>query len=155
MCDHCGCRDLTPVARLMAEHDELRELTAFIRRDLATGAHGAAQRHLRELLVVLGPHVLREERQLFPKLARYDELTNHVCGLAAEHAALFDDVDALDELGDGNGWGHRLQRILDDLGEHMYKEDFGLFPAALATLDGTDWDDMDAEDSASTSRRSR
>ena len=25
----------------------------------------------------------------------------------------------------------------------MYKEDFGLFPAALATLDGADWDAMD------------
>jgi hypothetical protein len=25
----------------------------------------------------------------------------------------------------------------------MYKEDFGLFPVALATLDGSDWDAMD------------
>jgi hypothetical protein len=61
-----------------------------------------------------------------------------------------DDVNALDELGDENGWGARLQGIVDDLGEHMYKENFGLSPAALATLDGTDWDDMDAEDSAPT-----
>ena len=34
-------------------------------------------------------------------------------------------------------------RLLHDLSEHMYKEDFGLFPAALATLDGADWDEMD------------
>jgi hypothetical protein len=28
-------------------------------------------------------------------------------------------------------------------GEHRYKEDFGLFPAAIATLDGADWDAME------------
>jgi hypothetical protein len=33
--------------------------------------------------------------------------------------------------------------VLHELDEHMYKEDFGLFPAALATLDGADWDAMD------------
>ena len=37
MCDHCGCRDLTPVARLMAEHDRLRELSGLISRALTAG----------------------------------------------------------------------------------------------------------------------
>lgn len=143
MCDHCGCRDLTPVARLMAEHDRLRELTAFIRQDLAAGRDDAARGHLRELLLVLGPHVVREEGRLFPRLRRYDELAEHVAGLAAEHAALYDAVDDLDELADREGWRAGVQRILDDLGGHMFKEDFGLFPAALATLDGADWDDME------------
>lgn len=30
----------------------------------------------------------------------------------------------------------------------MFKEDFGLFPAALATLDGADWDAMDSWEQA-------
>jgi hypothetical protein len=34
-------------------------------------------------------------------------------------------------------------RVLHELDEHMFKEDFGLFPAALATLDGADWDAVD------------
>ena len=149
MCDHCGCRDLTPVARLMAEHDRLRELTAFIRRDLARGGNAAARHHLRELLLVLGPHVVREEGRLFPKLRRFDELAEHVTCLAAEHAGLYDDVDALDELANGEGWRRGVLRIMDDLGEHMFKEDFGLFPAALATLDGTDWDDLEQQEPGS------
>lgn len=41
-----------------------------------------------------------------------------------------------------------MQRILYDVGEHMYKADFGLFPAALATLDGADWDDMEQNSAA-------
>lgn len=33
--------------------------------------------------------------------------------------------------------------MLHDLDEHTYKEDFGLLPAALATLDGDQWDAVD------------
>lgn len=33
--------------------------------------------------------------------------------------------------------------MLAELDAHMYKEDFGLFPAALATLDDEDWDAVD------------
>ena len=40
-------------------------------------------------------------------------------------------------------WQEGVRRLLHELDEHMYKEDFGLFPAAIATLDGSDWDAMD------------
>ena len=97
MCDHCGCRQLTPIARLMSEHDRLRELTAFIRHELATGDHAGAQADLRALLVVLGPHTESEEHGLFPKLRAHEEFAEP-------------------------------------------------FAAALATLDGPDWDDIDDMD---------
>lgn len=157
MCDHCGCRDLTPIAALMGEHDRLRELTGLIRSELAAGDDAAAGTLLEEVLVVLGPHVAKEEGSLFPMLRREGSLTEHVQVLEDEHAGLYDAVDDLDDLPASAlaAWRDGVLRVLADLDEHMYKEDFGLFPAALATLDGTDWDDMDAEDSASTSRRSR
>jgi len=48
-----------------------------------------------------------------------------------------------------------VRLMLRELDEHMYKEDYGLFPAALATLDGSDWDAVDrweAEHAPSTAR---
>ena len=153
MCDHCGCRALTPVARLMDEHDRLRELTGHIRHCLATGDRAAARAHFDELLVVLGPHVAEEEGALFPLLRRDGELTAHVAELEGEHAGLYDDVDDLDE-GSEPAWREGVLRVLHDLDEHMYKEDFGLFPAALAILDGAAWDAMDRTARVSASRAS-
>lgn len=147
MCDHCGCRDLSPIAALMSEHDRLRELTGHIRSDLAAGDDAAARVHFDEVLRVLGPHVGKEEGFLFPMLAREPELTEHVAVLAGEHADLYDAVDDLEDVGPGTeastAWRAGVLRILDELGDHMFKEDFGLFPAALATLDGSEWDAMD------------
>ena len=142
MCDHCGCRVLTPVARLMDEHDKLRELSEHIRSHLAAGDEASARAHFRELLVVLAPHVAKEEGALFPMLRRSEELVDHVDVLEAEHAGLYDGVDELDDAA-SQAWRDGVIRLLHDLSEHMYKEDFGVFPAALATLDGSDWDAMD------------
>jgi hemerythrin-like domain-containing protein len=143
MCDHCGCRDLTPVARLMGEHDTLRTLSEHIRRQLAAGDDAAARRHFDDLLLVLGPHVAAEEGALFPMLRGSDERAGHVAALETEHADLYDAVDDLDDL-PAQRWREGVLRVLGELSEHMYKEDFGLFPAALATLDGADWDAMDS-----------
>ena len=143
MCDHCGCRDLTPVAALMGEHDRLRELTGLIRSDLAAGHDAAARALLEEMLDVLGPHVAKEEGALFPMLRREGSLTDHVQVLEDEHAGLYDAVDELDDVEAAARWRDDVLAVLHDLDEHMYKEDFGLFPAALATLDGADWDAMD------------
>jgi iron-sulfur cluster repair protein YtfE (RIC family) len=126
----------------MDEHDRLRELIGHIRGHLAAGDDDAARAHLDEILVVLAPHVAKEEGVLFPMLRRSDELAEHVGVLEGEHAGLYDDVDELDDAA-GQTWREGVLRVLHDLDEHMYKEDFGLFPAALATLDGDDWDAMD------------
>jgi iron-sulfur cluster repair protein YtfE (RIC family) len=123
----------------MDEHDRLRELSTHIRGHVAAGDDAAARTHLEELLVVLGPHVMTEEGALFPLLRRSDELAAHVGVLEAEHAGLYDDLDELDEA-TAQAWRDGVVRLLDDLSEHMFKEDFGLFPAALATLDGAEWD---------------
>jgi iron-sulfur cluster repair protein YtfE (RIC family) len=147
MCDHCGCRDLTPVARLMSEHDRLRELAGHIRRHLSHGDDAAAREHFGVLLEVLAPHVAEEEGVLFPLLRQSGELAEHVRVLETEHADLYDGVDALDDVA-AEARRDGVLRVLHDLGEHMYKEDFGLFPAAIATLDGSDWDAMDRWEAA-------
>ena len=152
MCDHCGCRDLTPIARLMDEHDRLRELTAHIRAHLSSGDDAGAREHFQVLLEVLAPHVAKEEGVLFPMLRRSEDLAAHVGALEGEHADLYDDVDDLDGAA-AEAWRQGVLRVLHDLGEHMYKEDFGLFPVAIATLDGADWDAMDRWEQGSLSAR--
>jgi iron-sulfur cluster repair protein YtfE (RIC family) len=141
MCDHCGCRDLTPVAALMREHDRLRELSGSIRRHLTGNREAAARAEWVRLLVVLGPHVAKEEGFLFPVLSRDESLAAHVAVLQEEHAGLYDAVDDLDDA--GAGWPRGVLVVLHALDEHMFKEDYGLFPAALVTLDGAEWDAMD------------
>jgi hemerythrin-like domain-containing protein len=143
MCDHCGCRDLTPVARLMDEHDELRALSGSITRHLADGAVDLARADFDRLLVVLGPHVAKEEAALFPMLRADDELADHVGVLEGEHAGLYDDVDDLDDAGSADAWRDGVLKVLTDLDQHMFKEDFGLFPAAIASLSGEQWDAVD------------
>jgi hemerythrin-like domain-containing protein len=145
MCDHCGCRDLTTVSALMDEHDRLRELIGMVRAALAAGDDAAARALVQEALVVLGPHVATEEGALFPALRREGSLAGHIDVLESEHAGLYDDLDELDDLPAGavQRWRDGVLAVLHDLDEHMYKEDFGLFPAALATLDGAEWDGID------------
>jgi hypothetical protein len=78
--------------------------------------------------------------------------------LQDEHAGLYDAVDDLDDTRatDAEGWRRGVVAVLHDLDQHMFKEDYGLFPAALATLDGADWDAMDQwEDLHSASWSSR
>jgi iron-sulfur cluster repair protein YtfE (RIC family) len=129
----------------MDEHDRLRELGEHIRRHLAAGDDAAARDDFDRLLLVLGPHVAREEGALFPRLRQVEELTAHVRVLESEHASLYDTVDDLDDLpaAAAQRWRDGVRLVLRELDEHMYKEDFGLFPAALATLDGSDWDAVD------------
>ncbi|WP_456596560.1 MFS transporter [Blastococcus sp. SYSU DS0552] len=115
-------------------------------RALSAGALPAARVGFQALLAVLGPHVAKEEKALFPRLAQVSELTDRVAVLEGEHADLFEAVEELDDLGTGaaDQWADGVLRALHDLDEHMFKGDFGLFPAALATLDGADWDAVDA-----------
>jgi iron-sulfur cluster repair protein YtfE (RIC family) len=127
----------------MDEHDRLRELSEHVRRHLTAGDDPGARAYFVELLVVLAPHVATEEDSLFPMLRESDELVDHVRVLEGEHAGLYDDVDELDDATTAEGWRAGVLRLLHDLSEHMYKEDFGLFPAALAILDGDQWDSVD------------
>ncbi len=137
MCDHCGCRALTPIAALMDEHEEISARSDEVRRALRSGDTGLAARRLAELTAVVATHVRWEERGLFAELRAADEFVDHVETLEAEHLAL----DAgLGDQGDEHGeWVDRVEAMLTALDAHVYKENFGLFPGALAALDSAAW----------------
>lgn len=139
MCDHCGCRELTPVRRLMAEHERLLDLAGEVRAALRHGDEPSARRSFDELLALLWPHVRAEERGLFSVLRRAGEFVEYLDRLENDHRAF----GAAAAAADGD-WARRVPAILDELREHIEAEEYGLFPAALAALGGEQWDGMAA-----------
>lgn len=143
MCEYCGCRDLVTIADLTAEHDVLVNLSGRARRALLAGDLHAAADLTRAMSTVLVPHTSVEEEALFPAMAA--EFGDHVHDLLSEHR-LIEGVltESADGTPDDPTWPERLEHALSVLREHIIKEQDGLFPAALATLDPTEWDHLEA-----------
>lgn len=143
MCDYCGCQEVKAIAELTAEHDILVTLSGEARRALRAGARDVAAGLARDIVGVLAPHTLVEEGALFPAMAA--DYGDHVRGLLDEHRVI---ENVLAACADGTptdpAWPGQLDQVLTMLREHIIKEQDGLFPAALATLDSAQWDQIDA-----------
>lgn len=143
MCEYCGCQALRSIEELTREHDAVLDLVRT-----ATAAAGAsdartAAETCAALSRLLRPHTAVEEQALFPPMAR--EHPAHVGTLLAEHAeaeAMFDEMTAATTP--ARGWEERLLQTLEMLRAHVFKEQDGLFPAALSILTSAEWDDVDA-----------
>jgi hemerythrin-like domain-containing protein len=143
VCDYCGCQDLVTISVLTAEHDVLVNLSGQARRALQAGDLDTAAERTRSMATVLAPHTSVEEEALFPAMAA--EFGEHVHGLLGEHR-LIEGVlgESADGTPDDPTWPGRLKHVLEVLREHILKEQDGLFPAALATLDPAQWDQVEA-----------
>ena len=139
MCGYCGCQSITVVGRLMAEHEEIVNLTGPLRRAVAAGDRPAVRAALDHLEAHLHPHTRAEEVGIFAVLRRSPDFTAHVDRLCAEHASL----DALAER-IREGEFDLVDQFVHDLREHIDREENGLFPAAAIELDGPDWSEVEA-----------
>jgi hemerythrin-like domain-containing protein len=96
----------------------------------------------------LRPHALVEEQGLFPAMA--SDFPGQIAELEAEHRLIEAPLtEAVRAAGDGEipadpSWPGRLTEALTLLREHIFKEQDGVFPAALATLGTPDWEKVDA-----------
>ena len=80
---------------------------------------------------------------IFPPLAA--DFPDHVATLRAEHRRIEAVLgEAATTTPTDPTWPDRLIEVLDDLREHILKEQDGVFPAALANLDNDDWAAVDA-----------
>lgn len=138
MCEHCGCRGVEPIAKLMDEHFEMLDLSGDIRHCLVSGDHRRAARLLDVLGDRLAPHARREERGIFAALREKDEFVEELRGLEEEHAA-FDEILAGLDPGTTDFPG-RVLALLDDLSLHIDRENLGIFPIAVVTLGASGWD---------------
>ena len=143
MCEYCGCQALATIDELTREHDLVLNLMSEVPAALA-GADTARMAELaRQIATVLGPHTEVEEQGLFPALAA--DFPDHVATLRAEHRR----VEAV--LGQASAgtpadpaWPARLAATLVTLREHIFKEQDGVFPAALASLSTAEWEATEA-----------
>ncbi|GIF00937.1 hemerythrin domain-containing protein [Paractinoplanes rishiriensis] len=143
MCEYCGCQAVTAIGDLTREHDHVVALIGDVRVAHTAGDTDRMAGLARRIAAVLAPHTAVEEQGLFPLLAA--EFPEHVATLELEHRQ----VEAvLGAAADGTpadpGWPDRLITTLEVLREHILKEQDGVFPAALTSLSGSDWDGVNA-----------
>ena len=138
MCEHCGCRGVEPIAELMDEHLELLDLGGDARRCLAAGDRRGALEALGRLARLLDSHVRREEAGLFTALKREGDYVDAVLELEAEHLSFDHDLTGL--RGDDPELERLVSGLLEELSEHIDKENLGIFPVAVVTLGATGWD---------------
>lgn len=122
----------------MDQHDVISELGAAVRKLLAEGDEPTARVQVAVLLSILRPHVTWEEDGLFARIVRQGDFADHVARLEADHEKLYAALEAA-ETGP-RSWRIEILEMLDELDAHIYRENFGLFPAAIAVLDGPDWE---------------
>ena len=140
MCEYCGCQSLPAIAELTAEHDRVVDLIGQARGAYRRGDIEAMIELCWRISAVLGPHTLVEEHGLFPAMAT--EFPEQIAILEAEHRR----IEVV--LGEASGaavrtdptWPVRLIDALALLREHIFKEQDGVFPAALSTLSTAQWD---------------
>jgi hemerythrin superfamily protein len=141
MCEYCGCQELQAVAELTAEHNRVVELAGQARRAVGRDDLDLAAERARAITAVLGIHTAVEERALFPALAA--EFGEHVERLVDDHHRI---EAVLGEASTGRpadpAWPDRLLHALTELREHILREEDGLFPAALISLDPAQWESL-------------
>lgn len=139
MCEYCGCQDITAIGQLTEEHDAIVAVMSHVRLALDAGQVDAAAHWSRRISTLLGPHTTVEEEGLFPALS--DEFPDHVATLVGEHRVVEAVLaEAADSTPTDPTWPHRVTEALYLLREHILKEQNGMFPAALTSLDPVDWD---------------
>ena len=142
MCEYCGCQALAPIAELTGEHDLVLSLLCEARIARDEGDVSRMAELASQIAAVLSPHTQVEERGLFPALAA--DFPEQMAILEAEHQQI---AAVLSEASPGPpedpAWPDRLTGALALLRAHIYKEQDGVFPAALATLRPADWELME------------
>lgn len=142
MCEYCGCQALASVEELTREHTEALELIALGHAACRKGDGGAAVGVAERLLALLEPHTAVEEQALFPAMAR--EHPEHVAILQGEHEQVHRALSDFAAGATAPDWAGGLGTTLHLLREHIFKEQNGLFPAALVELRTADWERVEA-----------
>jgi hemerythrin-like domain-containing protein len=139
MCEYCGCQEIAVIAELTVEHDAVVAAIGSARRQLEDGDLLAVVETSRRIAELLGPHTVVEEDGLFPALV--DSFPEHVEALRSEHRQIEAVLsECAGGVPDDPTWPTRLLHTIHLLREHILKEQDGVFPAALASLDSTDWE---------------
>lgn len=139
MCHYCGCRQVPLIRDYIAEHERVVDLGTRALHAAGTGDLAGATALVARMREELDSHWRGEERGVFAVMAEADDLyADYVSPLVDEHRELAAFLAAIDLAVEADR--RRLARELDDLLDHISREEDGLFPATLVTLSGPAWD---------------
>lgn len=139
MCHYCGCRQIPLIRDYIAEHDLVVDLGGRAVRALGHGQVEEATGLVARMREELRKHWQGEENGVFTVMAAQDPMyADYVAPLVSEHRELEQFLATIDL--DSEEHRVRLQREMDDLAEHITREEDGLFPATLVSLSGPEWD---------------
>ncbi len=141
MCEHCGCRQVAPIAELMDEHTALLDEAYEVRKALGGGEPVRAMELLRTLVGHLDQHVRREETGIFPAMRETGEFLEEVDELEGEHRDLEAALERLDPH--APDFAQRVTDLLHTLDLHVQRENLGVFPVAIVTLGADGWNTID------------
>lgn len=135
MCTYCGCRSITVIGRLSAEHETIINVSGQLRRASQSSTSEQVPGLARQLAALLDPHTDAEEQGLFAALIEQPEFAETLAILTAEHVEL---DAALTDIAAGRSLDvPAFERLLR---RHIDREENGLFPAAATALGGDVWD---------------
>lgn len=143
MCEYCGCRQVPSVGELMDEHAALMDEANRVRQALTIGDKKLAMQRLNRLAGHLQRHVQREEAGIFTALRDMGEFLDELNELETEHRQFHGVVTALDAS--SADFDAEVMRLFDDLGGHVEREDLGIFPVSVVTLDESGWRLVESE----------
>jgi hemerythrin-like domain-containing protein len=141
VCEYCGCREVPAVGELMDEHAALMDDAHHVRQALTGGDNTLAMARLTRLAAHLDRHVRREEAGIFSALRDKGEFLDELSELELEHRHFDEVVAGLDAS--SADFADVVKRLFDDLGEHVEREDLGIFPMSVVTLGAFGWDLVD------------
>jgi hemerythrin-like domain-containing protein len=133
----------------MDEHTALVDQAQTVRQALSAGDPAAAMSRLTALVAHLDRHVQREEDGIFRAMRGTGEFTDEVDQLEAEHRDFASTIARLDA--GAPGFGATVTTLLDDLDQHVEREDLGIFPVSVVTLSAKGWAIVDKAHSRSPS----
>jgi iron-sulfur cluster repair protein YtfE (RIC family) len=139
VCHYCGCRQVPLIRDYIAEHERVTDLGGDAVRAIGAGDLDKARRCVQGMAVGLTSHWKGEEDGLFAVMKRDQEYADYITPLVQEHRELAEFLATVD-VSDPQDQ-ERLQVAVIELLEHISKEEDGLFPAALTSLSGRDWDE--------------
>jgi hypothetical protein len=143
MCQNCGCLANTVIDELTREHDAVVGLIRTAADQMVAGRRDELAATCRAISALLAPHTAVEEEGLFRELFR--EFPGQLDALTGEHRQIERVLDeAANETPADVLWPERLRDALGVLREHILKEQDGVFPAAIISLDGDQWEDVEA-----------
>ena len=138
MCDYCDCRSVELIDRLGRDHAELQAQAGTIRKQALIGDLPEARRSLAHLVADLERHTKLEEGALFPAM-RDSGMAPTATSLGDDHREIEHLVAEAAAACDAE-WPSIAVELLAVLGEHIRREEYDVFPAAVQLVPSARWD---------------